>query len=263
MWSTDQVDLLLERPNTKGKENIMMKDCTYRLSLDELLNRPMGHLALQGRDGDDDGASGSSGGDDANKGKKDDTSDESGDDDGDRGKGKAEPTPDQKRIAGLEEEKQRFYDQREEVKRQLKEAQAEIAKLKKDGTPDDALKKSNDELTAANTKLTSANQSLMLENAFLKAKGYDWVDPEAALRLADLSQVEFDEKTNKAVGLESSLAKLAKDKPYLLKAKQDKDDEDEGKQKRSTGKQPPAGKQKQSSDARAAALRAKYPGLRR
>lgn len=240
-----------------------MKDCTYRLGLDELLKRPMGHLALQGRDGDDNDndSSDSDDGDDA-KGKKDDKSNESGDDDGDKGKGKAALTPDQKRIAGLEEEKQRFYDQREEVKRQLKDANAEIAKLKKDGTPDDALKKSNDELTTANAKLVSANESLMLENAFLKATGYDWVDPEAALRLADLSQVEFDEKTNKAVGLESSLAKLAKDKPWLLKAKQDDSDDDEGKPKR-TGKQPPAGKQKQSSEARAAALRAKYPGLRR
>ena len=246
-----------------------MKDCTYRVSLDALLNRPMGLLVLRGSDGENDGKKSDSDADEKAKktGEDDDKSDKSGDgkDDEDKDK-KAAPSAEDRRVAALEEEKQRFYDQREELKVQLRDAKAEITKLKKDGTPDEALKTSNDELTSSNEKLTAANQKLMLENAFLKSGGYDWVDPEAALRLADLSAVEFDEKTNKAMGLESALAKLAKDKPYLLKAKaedEDKDKGDKGNQRR-TGQAPRGGTQKQSDQAaREAKLRSKYPALRR
>lgn len=243
-----------------------MKECTYRLGLSGLLNRPMGHLALRGHDGDNDNPAGSDGGDNANEGESGDKSGESGaGDDGDKGKGKAEPTPDQKRITQLEEEKQRFYDQREQAKKDLKAAQDEIAKLKKDGTPDDALKTENEKLTGDNAKLLQSNQALMIENAFLKESGYDWVDPEAALRLADLSQVEFDEKTNKAVGLGSALAALAKKSPYLLKPKADDEGKGDGKPApKGTGKPPASGKPGQKTQAeRAAELRAKYPGLRR
>lgn len=243
-----------------------MKDCTYRVSLDELLNRPVGHLALLGSDGEDDSDKG--GPDAGDNAKGEDDKSKSGDDEADKDKGKPEATPDQKRIAALEEEKQRFYDQREEFKVKLKDANAEIAKLKKDGTPDEALKTSNDELTKSNETLTTANQKLMLENAFLKEAGFDWVDPEAALRLADLSTVEYDEKAGKAIGLNSALTKLAKDKPYLLKPKADegdgKDDKDGKTAPRRTGQAPRGGTQKQSDQAaREAKLRAKYPALRR
>lgn len=241
-----------------------MKGCTYRLGLDELLNRKSGLMPLVGSDGEPAGPDGGDNKDGDQGDKSGDKSNENGD--GEKGKEKAEPTPDQKRISALEEEKQRFYDQREELKVQLKEKDREIAKLKKDGTPDEALKTSNDELTSTNEQLTAQNQTLMLENAFLKASGYDWVDPEAALKLADLSKVEFE--GGKAHGLDSALSALAKAKPFLLKPKADDAGDGKGgeQQQRQTGK-PPAGggSQKQVTDAaaREAKLRAKYPALRR
>lgn len=244
-----------------------MKDCTYRVSLDELLNRPVGHLALLGSDGEDDSDKGGPDADDKAKGGDDKS--KSGDDDADKDKGKPEATPDQKRIAALEEEKQRFYDQRDEARKELKDAKAEIAKLKKDGTPDEALKAEVETTTKANEKLTAENTRLRLENAFLTENGFDWVDPKAALRLADLDSVEIDEKTGKVVGLNSALTKLAKDSPYLLKPKADDEDKD-GKDKdgkpapRRTGQQPRGGTQKEADQAaREAKLRAKYPALRR
>ena len=246
-----------------------MKDCTYRVSLDELLNRPVGHLALLGSDGEDDSDKGGPDADDKAKGGDDDKSDKSGDDDDAKGGKKAEPTADQKRIAALEEEKQRFYDQRDEARKELKDAKAEIAKLKKDGTPDEALKAEVEQTTKANEKLVAENTRLRLENAFLTENGFDWVDPKAALRLADLGSVEIDEKTGKVVGLNSALTKLAKDSPYLLKPKADDEDKD-GKDKdgkpapRRTGQPPRGGTQKEADQAaREAKLRAKYPALRR
>ena len=245
-----------------------MKDCAYRVSLDELLNRPVGHLALLGSDGEDDSGKG---GPDAGEIAKDDgDKPKSGDgEDADKDKGKPEATPDQKRITALEEEKQRFYDQREEARKELKDAKAEIAKLKKEGTPDEALKAEVEQTTKANEKLTAENTRLRLENAFLTENGFDWVDPKAALRLADLDSVEIDEKTGKVVGLNSALTKLAKESPYLLKPKADDGDKD-GKDKdgkpapRRTGQAPRGGTQKEADQAaREAKLRAKYPALRR
>lgn len=245
-----------------------MKDCTYRVSLDELLNRPVGHLALLGSDGEDDSDKGGPDADDKAKGGDDKSKSGDGDDDkgGDK---KAEPSADQKRITALEEEKQRFYDQREEARAEVKTLKAEIAKLKKDGTPDEALKAEVDKTTKANEKLVAENTRLRLENAFLTENGFDWVDPKAALRLADLDSVEIDEKTGKVVGLNSALTKLAKDSPYLLKPKadddgKDKDDKDGKPAPRRTGQQPRGGTQKEADQAaREAKLRAKYPALRR
>lgn len=245
-----------------------MKDCTYRVSLDELLNRPVGHLALLGSDGENDSDKGGPDADDNAKG-GDDKSKSGDGDDADKGDKKAEPTADQKRITALEEEKQRFYDQREEARAEVKSLKAEIAQLKKDGTPDEALKAEVDKTTKENAKLVSENTRLRLENAFLTENGFDWVDPKAALRLADLDSVEIDEKTGKVVGLNSALTKLAKDSPYLLKPKADDDDKD-GKDKdgkpapRRTGQPPRGGTQKEADQAaREAKLRAKYPALRR
>ncbi|QGH73966.1 hypothetical protein SEA_HIDDENLEAF_15 [Microbacterium phage Hiddenleaf] len=244
-----------------------MKNCTYRLGLDELLNAPMGLLTLQGRDGDDDGNKGDPDANDDAKGGDDKSKSGEGDDADKSDKKKAAPSADEKRIAALEEEKQRFYDQREELKVQLKERDKEIAKLKKDGTPDEALKAEVETTTKANEKLTAENTRLRLENAFLTENGFDWVDPKAALRLADLDAVEIDEKTGKVVGLNSALTKLAKDSPYLLKPKADDEDKDkdgEDKKPRRTGQPPRGGTQKQSdAAAREAKLRAKYPALRR
>lgn len=238
-----------------------MMNCTYRLSLEELLTMPKGLLALRGADGKDDPAEP----DPKPKEDEDDESKSGDDDDDDKDKGDdKKPDAKDRRIAGLEEEKDRHARLRQEAVDELKNVKAELSKLKKDGTPDDALKNENDTLTATNTTLTEANRSLMLENALLKEVGFDWVDPEAVLRLADLSKVEFDEKTNKAVGLNGVLTKLAKDKPYLLKAKAEDDDDADDQKPRSTGRAPKAGKQTDAAKKAAEAkLRAKYPALRR
>jgi len=175
-----------------------MKSSQYRLSLDELLTKPSGLLVLRGADGENEsgepnGSSEETGGDDkskpGDKNEKDDAKD------------KAAPDAKDRRIAGLEEEKDRHARLRAEAVAEAAQLKKDIAKLQKDGTPDDALKTSNDELASTNAKLSETNQKLMLQVAFLTEQGFDWVDPDAAMRLADLSAVEFDDKTSKAVGL--------------------------------------------------------------
>lgn len=66
---------------------------------------------------------------------------------------------------------------------------------------------------------------LRIDNAFLTSD-IAWVDPEAALKLADLSEVEIKEDGT-VKGLVEALSALAEKKPFLVKPK----DEEKGKKK--------------------------------
>lgn len=243
-------------------------NCTRSATLKELLNRPMDRLVLRGRDGEpDEGAKPGADAEDKSKDGAKPDDDNSGKTDDDKSKDEgAKPDAKDRRIANLEEEKDRHKAKRDEAEAQVTELKKQVAQLQKDGTPDDALKKSNDELTQTNATLQEQNRKLALQVAFLTAGGHDWVDAEVAMTLVDTSGVEFDEKTGKAIGLKSALDKLAKDKPFLLKAKADDDKGDKG-GAGSTGRPPagtPRGQQDAAKTAAAnAALKAKYPALRR
>lgn len=77
-------------------------------------------------------------------------------------------------------------------------------------------------------------KQLRIDNAFLTFGEVEWQDPEAALRLADLSKVTIADD-GKVSGLEEALKELAEKKPFLVKPKDegkgkkdaDGDDEDE------------------------------------
>lgn len=245
----------------------MMK-CTDRLSLYELLNRPAAELRLVGAEDDNDeddldDKSDKSGDDD--KGDKS-GSDKSGDDKDDKSKGgKTESDPKDRKIQSLEEEKERHYELRKKAEKERDDALAEVAQLKKDGTTDEALKGELTEIKSENTALKSKNADLALENAFLKDNTRTWIDPDAALKLADLSKVEIDDD-GKVHGLSSALDRLAANSPYLLKVESNDDDKDDKNPKpKRTGDQP--GKQKQgdekSKQSKETRYKAKYPGLRR
>lgn len=78
-------------------------------------------------------------------------------------------------------------------------------------------------LTKQNESLLATVKRLTLENTFLQIKDVDWHDPEDALRLVDLSSVEFDGEGNvKDPGSLKKAAKdLAKAKPHLVKKSTD------------------------------------------
>jgi predicted RNase H-like nuclease (RuvC/YqgF family) len=64
--------------------------------------------------------------------------------------------------------------------------------------------------------LQTANQQLALQVAFLKDNTYTWHNPERALKLVDLSQVEIDAEGNVS-GLKDALKALATSDAYLVK----------------------------------------------
>lgn len=120
----------------------------------------------------------------------------------------------------------RYLKMRERMRaadRRASTAEARVKELEPASTELEALKKQVGEQA-------ETIKSLRLDNAFLTSD-IEWVDPDAALRLADLSEVEITQD-GKVKGLEDALKALAEKKPYLVKKK---DDDKGGKGKSSKG----------------------------
>lgn len=168
----------------------------------------------------------------------------------------------QAKIHALTEEKQRQYDRRMEAESRAEAAEARVRDLENKD-------KSDEERSAARlTELETENESLhgllktsRLENAFLKDNTYKWHNPDRAMALADLSEVEID-KDGKVHGLKDALKRLAEAEPYLLKPEDDKDDRREEPSTPTPGRKTAKGKSK-SQDEEDEALKRKFPALQR
>ena len=76
--------------------------------------------------------------------------------------------------------------------------------------------------------LQQENSDLRIKVAFFGVNTVDWHDPDTALRMLDLSEVDVDEKGNvDKRALKSAIRDLAKSKPYLVKPKQQQEDGEE------------------------------------
>lgn len=184
-----------------------------------------------------------------------DTSGEDGESSEKAGKGKA---PSEADLARAEAFKAR------EGKRKAEKAAADaLAKLQ------EIQDKDKSELEIANRELASLKEripelegtvrDLRIHNAFLASNKYSWHNPDRALRIADLKDVEIGEDGDVS-GLDKALDSLAKSDPYLIKPA---DDEGDGE----TGKAPSGasfnGKRQGKTDRTRDELVKKYPALRR
>lgn len=218
----------------------------------EFHRRMFGDITMMA-DEDDDDTGGAGDKDDSEDDPDDDTG--GGDDQDDKDKDKRDP-----RIKQLSDEAMR---RRQEAKALKKQNDELIAKVKsfEDADKGDLEKAQGTitELTTERDKLREQNSELVIRNAFLMDNKHEWANPRAALKLADLSEVEIDDD-GAVTGLAEALNALAKSDPYLLKSKsEDDDDEDEGRPG-ATG-QPPRKKSKGNPDREK--LLAKYPALNR
>lgn len=99
----------------------------------------------------------------------------------------------------------------------------EMADLRKSGMDkaqvDEELRKENSKLIPQVEKLSTDNKALRLQVAFLQSNDVSWVNPEVALKLADLSDVDIDDETGKVDtrALRAALKQLARDHKYLVK----------------------------------------------
>lgn len=93
-------------------------------------------------------------------------------------------------------------------------AEAEKAKMSD-------IEKAQAEAAEAKTKAetaAAAMKDLQIRNAFLSSTGITWHDPEDALRLADLSNIDVaDDGTIDSKAVANVLKELAKNKPHLVK----------------------------------------------
>lgn len=109
-------------------------------------------------------------------------------------------------------------------------------------------------------KAEAAATRARLEKELLKYPGYTWHDPDAVLTLVDMDLIEVDPETDKVKGVKEALKKLAAEKPYLLKGKQDdgeKEKNNQGGQKVASGHSP-TGSQPDDKNKLRQKLSAKY-----
>lgn len=230
-------------------------DCSTGGRLEELLKRPTDLLVLVGADPEDTDA-------DADEDEDGDTEvdpkDADADEDEDKDKSKKDEDKDKPKDTVDRAEYDRMTARRNAAEGRLTKALDDIEKLKKDGTSDEALKNELTSLRTENETLRTQVQKLSHSNAFFSDTDHEWVDPEAALRLADLSNVEIDEN-GVTHGLKPALDKLAKDKPYLLKPRVE---EKKAPPKSGDKSSKPGPKSKQDQQQKRAKLGTKYSALR-
>jgi len=95
--------------------------------------------------------------------------------------------------------------------------EAELKQLRDKDLPEaEKLQRDFQEAQKQVEQLQTANKDLALKVAFLKDNTHTWHDPESALKLADLAQVEI-QADGTVNGLKDALKALATSHPYLVK----------------------------------------------
>ncbi|QPX62557.1 scaffolding protein [Arthrobacter phage Wollypog] len=143
----------------------------------------------------------------------------------------------QVKIAALEEEKNRHWTAKEEAERKLQEASAELEELRtyKQTKDQESLteeqkvqqkladfEKQLAEKDVEIERLRDGARKLTLKNAFLAANDVQWHNPESALSLADLSEVEIVEDKDGVPSLKdpaamkNAITALSQAHPYLV-----------------------------------------------
>lgn len=252
-----------------------MMACEFGGTLDDLLARPAVELRLFGSDGENDDDSGRDDDDDDDGDDEDDDDADGEDKSKSRGSKKpkaptaAEVAAMQRRIANFDEERDRDKGKLKKATDSIKDKDAEIARLKKDGVKDEEVKQDNVKLERENAELLASLNELRIQIAFMGDTTHKWANPARAAKLLNLSNVEIDDKGT-VTGLKTAADELAASDAYLL-AKQDDDSddggdtEDEPKTQRRTGDQPKPQRKgsARSQQARDDKLRSRFTGLRR
>lgn len=130
------------------------------------------------------------------------------------------------------------------------------------------LEKAQSDLAEVTAKAEAAEKALLetrIHNKFLASNKYNWHDPETALKLLDLADVEVKEDGS-VDGLDKAIESLAKAKPFLVngdgKKQEPKNNGGQG-GGRPSGSQPPANGGGKDRDKDRARLLEKYPQLSR
>jgi hypothetical protein len=188
-------------------------------------------------------------GDDGEDGKDGDADSEGQGGDGDNGKGK-------ETDEDLEAVKRRM----QAADRRAAEAEKKVKEY--EDKDKDEVTKATERAKELETQVAERDEQikdLSMQVAFLSSNDIDWHDKDVALSHADLSEVlEEDGSVNKKA-LKKALENLSKEKPFLVKAKDDthKDDVPNG----ATGAPAGSGGTKKDKGLTDEELKRKYPAL--
>jgi hypothetical protein len=165
-------------------------------------------------------------------------------------------------------DKQRLSSEAASYRRKLRATEQELAALRTEREEREAAERTElENATKTAEKLQSELQEardavtdLRIQNAFLTDNTFTWHNPQRALKLADLSEVEISDDGT-VTGLKEALEALARSDSYLIKAEDKEDDEPEDDAPPTGGV---TGKGKRGKDeADRQRLLNKYPSLRR
>lgn len=175
--------------------------------------------------------SGDSDGDDDDDTSDNDSSDDDSDDDDEdddepkgksgKGKGKGKNDDDDDKDEVVSKFKyDKLFARMQNADRRSSDLQKQLDELKDKKDISQEVKNENAELKSTVDKLTKANRDLTVRVGFFSVNTIDWQNPEAALKLLDLSDVEVDEDgTFDKRALKVAMRNLAKEHPYLVRAK--------------------------------------------
>lgn len=128
------------------------------------------------------------------------------------------------RIKELSDENAKRRNEAKRLADELAKAQVRLKEIDDaDKSETERLSSKIDEQEKRIAALVDANKELSIKNAFLADKKHAWRNPDSALKLLDLGEVEIDDD-GKITGLDKAIKKLADSDSYLLEP----NDEDTG-----------------------------------
>lgn len=214
--------------------------------------------AQEGEDSEDQSGSATGGSGQANSDSKDSDSDTGGsgkeDDDEDE-----DPAVLKRKLRNKTEEQDRQFKLWQADKKRADDLQKVKDEADRKGKTD--LENAQADVKALKDVISAKDktiQRLSIENAFTQLEGIVWHNPAAALKLVDLSDVEFDNESGQVKdksALVAAAKSLAKENPFLVKTEDEKDADKKQTSGKRTGTPPKGGKMIQTDDE---VLRKKY-----
>lgn len=172
-------------------------------------------------------------------------------------KGSGDP---EKKIAALNDEKNRHYEARKSAEKEL----AELREWKEEQERKDKSELENvsadlEKERTARIEAESKLQDLAIKYAFRSLDDLEFHNPERAIRLLDLSEVSVKDGEVDIKALKAAAKHLADEEPYLVKSKKEKQEKGDPPPRSGnnpTGNNPPKGEIDKKK------LQSKYPALR-
>lgn len=161
---------------------------------------------------------------------------------GERGEGKPEGevggaeelTEDQKVIKEAQQKAEEAETKAKDAEKRAKDAEKALQDKEREGMEDtEKLKADHDDLQQRYEKLLKFVETTAIDTAILQISGkkdkdgnpaYDWHNPTALRALLNREELNIDLDNQAVDGLEAQLKSLAKDQPYLLVSKEERDE---------------------------------------